>query len=70
MLKKGLLEEMAKVEAEIQNLQLLVDGARTNRIARTRHNKAKERLRELVSEQKSLMREWLKERLLHGKEIF
>jgi hypothetical protein len=47
-----------------------VDDARTNRIARIRYKKTKERLRELVTEHKSLMREWLKERLLDGKERF
>ena len=70
MLEKDLLNEMAKAKAEIQSSQLWVDGARTNRIARIRYNQAKERLRELVTEDKSLMREWLKEKLLDGKEIF
>ena len=70
MLEKDLLDEMAKVKAEIQFFQLWVDDARTNRIARIRHDKVKERLRELVTEHKSLMREWLKERLLDGKEVF
>jgi len=59
MLEKDLLEKVAKVKAEIQSLQLWVDNARTNRIARIRYNQAKERLRELVTEHKSLMREWL-----------
>jgi len=70
MFKEELLKEMAKVKAEIQSFQLWVDNARTNRITRIRHNKAKERLRELVTGHKSLMREWLKERLLDGKEVF
>ena len=70
MLEKDLLYEMAKAKAEIQSFQLWVDDARTNRIARIRHNKAKERLRKLVTEHKSLMREWLKEKVLDGKEIF
>jgi len=70
MLRKDLLEKMAKVKAEIQNFQLWVDDARTNRIARIRYNQAKERLRELVTEHKSLTREWLKEKLLDGKEVF
>ena len=70
MIEKDLLDEMAKVKAEIQSFQLWVDDARTNRIASVRYNKAKERLRELVTEHKSLMREWLKERLLDGKERF
>ena len=70
MLEKDLLDEMVRAKAEIQFFQLWVDDARTNRIARIRYNKAKERLRELVTEHKSLMREWLKERLLDGKEVF
>ena len=70
MLEKDLLDEMARAKAEIQSSQLWVDGARTNRIARIRYNQAKERLRELVTEDKSLMREWLKEKLLDGKEVF
>ncbi len=70
MLEKDLLNEMARAKAEIQSSQLWVDGARTNRIARIRYNQAKERLRELVTEHKSLMSEWLKEKLLDGKEIF
>ena len=70
MLRKDLLDRMAKVKAEIQFFQLWVDGARTDRIARIRYGKVKERLKELVAEHKSLMREWLKERLLDGKEVF
>lgn len=70
MLERDLLDEMAKVKAEIQCIQLWVDDARTDRIARIRYDKVKERLRELVTEHKSLMREWLKERLLDGKERF
>ena len=59
MLRKDLLEKMAKVKAEIQSFQLWVDDARTNRIARIRYSKVKDRLKELVTEHKSLMREWL-----------
>lgn len=70
MFEKDLLDEMAKAKAEIQFFQLWVDDVKTNRIARIRYNKAKERLRELVTEHKSLMREWLKERLLDGKAVF
>ncbi len=70
MLEKDLLDEMEKAKSEIQSSQLCVDDGRTNRIARIRYNQAKERLRELVTEHKSLTREWLKEKLLDGKEIF
>jgi len=62
MLEKDLLDEMAKVKAEIQFFQLWVDDARTNRIARIRYEKVKERLKGLVAQHKSLMRKWLKER--------
>jgi len=69
MLEKDLLDEMAKAKAEIQSFQLWVDDARTNRIARIRYDKEKERLRELVGEHKTLMREWLKGKS-DGKEVF
>jgi len=69
MLEKDLLNEMAKAKAEIQSFQFWVDNARTNRIAKIRYHKVKDRLKELVSEHKSLMREWLKERI-DGKEVF
>jgi len=59
MLSKDLLDKMAKVKAEIQDLNLWVDNARTNRIARIRYGKVKERLKGLVVEHKSLTKEWL-----------
>jgi len=43
MLEKHLLDKMAKVKAEIQGFQLWIDDARTNRIARIRYKKVKER---------------------------
>ena len=63
MLSKDLLDKMAKAKAEIQFFQLWVDDARTNRIARIRYGKAKDKLKELVAEHKSLMEKWLKERI-------
>ena len=69
MLEKDLLNEMARAKAEIQSSQLWVDDARTNRIAKIRYHNGKDRLKELVSEHKSLMREWLEERI-DGKEVF
>lgn len=59
MLEKDLLDEMAKAKAEIQSFQLWVDNAKTNRIAKVRYNKVKEKLRELVTEHKNLMRKFL-----------
>lgn len=67
MLEKDLLDEMAKVKAEIQSFQLWIDDARVNRIARIRYGKVKDKLKELVTEHKSLMRE--KERM-NGKRVF
>ncbi len=58
--KDTLLVQMAKVKAEIQSFQLWVDDARANRIAQIRYGKAKERLKELVAEHKSLIGEWKK----------
>ena len=62
MVEKDLLDKMAKLKAKIQFFQLWVDDARTNRIAKIRYGKVKDKLRELVTEHKSLMKEWLKER--------
>ena len=70
MLEKDLLDEMARAKADIQSFQLGIDGARTNRIAQIMYKRAQDRLKELVTEHKSLMREWLKEKLLDGKEVF
>jgi len=69
MLEKDLLDKMAKVKAEIQFFQLWVDNARVNRIARIRYGKVKDKLKELVAQHKSLMKEWLKERI-NGKRVF
>lgn len=69
MLEKHLLDKMAKVKAEIQFFQLWIDDARTNRIARIRYGKVKDKLKELVAQHKRLMKEWLKERI-NGKRVF
>ena len=69
MIEKDLLDKMAKVKTKIQHLQLWVDDARTDRIARIRYGKVKDKLKELVAQHKSLMKEWLKERS-DGKERF
>ena len=43
MQKKTLLEEMAKIVSEIQTINLWIEDARTNRIARIRyHNTSKD----------------------------
>jgi len=54
--QEHLLEEMAKIISEIQPINIWIDDARTNRIARTRYQKFKPRLKELVETHKGLMR--------------
>jgi len=56
MKEKNLLEEMAKIISEIQTINIWIDDARTNRIARIRYQKAKPRLKELVETHKTLTR--------------
>lgn len=67
MLNEDLLDKMAKVKAEIQSFQLWVDNARTNRIARIRYGKVKNRLKELVAEHKDLAKKY--EERIDGKEV-
>ncbi len=56
MKETDLLEEMAKVISEIQAVNIWIDDARTNSIARTRYRKSKPRLKELVEAHKPLLR--------------
>lgn len=49
-----LLEGMARIKAEVQIIQLWIDDARTNRIARIRYEKTKEKMRNLIEDHKSL----------------
>ena len=44
-----LLEEIAQIISEIQTINIWIDNARTNRIARIRHQKFKPRLKDLVN---------------------
>ena len=67
MLSKDLLEKMARIKAEIQGFHLWVDDARTNRIARIRYGKVKNRLKELVAEHKDLTKKY--EERIDGKEV-
>jgi replicative DNA helicase len=48
MKEKNLLERMAKIISEIQTINIWIDDARTNRIARIRYQKSKLRLKDLV----------------------
>jgi hypothetical protein len=65
MEEKNLLEEMARIVSEIQTINLWIEDARTNRIARIRYQKFKLRLKELVETHKSLIRAY--ESLRQGK---
>lgn len=56
MKEKNLLEEMAKIVSEMQSINIWIDDARTNRIARIRYQNSKRRLKELVETHKSLMK--------------
>jgi hypothetical protein len=55
MKEKNLLEEMAKTISEIQTINIWIDDARTNRIARIRYQKSKTRLKDLVETHKGSM---------------
>ena len=56
MKESNLLEEMAKIISEIQAINIWIDDARTNRIARIRYQKSKPRQKELVEAHKPLRR--------------
>jgi hypothetical protein len=56
MKESNLLEEMAKIVSEIQTINIWIDDARTNRIARIRYQKSKPSLKELVVTHKTLTR--------------
>ena len=53
--KEGaLLEKLGKIKAEIQVIQLWIDNAPTNRIARIRYEKTKGIMKSLIEAHKSL----------------
>jgi hypothetical protein len=56
MKEKNLLEEMAKIVSEMQSINIWIDNARTNRIARIRYQKSKPQLKDLVEIHQRLMR--------------
>jgi hypothetical protein len=58
MQEKSLLEEMAKIISEIQTINIWIDDARTNRIARIRYQKSKPRLKDLVEAYKESRRSY------------
>ncbi|MFZ6016347.1 MAG: hypothetical protein ACOYU0_01785 [Nitrospirota bacterium] len=53
-MEEALLKALAKIKAEIQAIQLWIDDARTNRIAKIRHEKTKQRLKSLIETHSSL----------------
>jgi hypothetical protein len=58
MKESNLLEEMAKIISEIQTINIWIDDARTNRIARIRYQKSKPRLKDLVEAYKESRRSY------------
>jgi len=59
MIETNVLNEMARIKAEIQYFQLWVDNARTNKIAKIRYGKVKDKLKGLVVQHKNLTKKWL-----------
>ena len=58
MKENNLLEQMAKIISEIQTINIWIDDARTNRIARIRYQKSKPRLKDLVDAYKESRRSY------------
>jgi len=56
MKESNLLEEMAKIVSEIQTINIWIEDARTNHIARIRYQKSKPSLKALVDSHKTLTR--------------
>jgi replicative DNA helicase len=56
MKENNLLEQMARIISEIQTINIWIDDARTNRIARIRYQKSKWRLKDLVEAYKTFRR--------------
>ena len=63
MQKKNLLQETAKIVSEIQTINLWIEDARTNPIARIRYQEYKPRLEDLIWRHKKLTERALKEGL-------
>ena len=57
-MKEHLLEEMARIISEMQAINIWIDDARTNRIARIRYQKLKPILQDLVEAHKKLTEEY------------
>jgi hypothetical protein len=58
MKESNLLEEMAKIISHMQTINIWIDDARTNRIARIRYQKSKPRLKDLVDTYKEPRRSY------------
>ena len=63
MQKKNLLQETAKIVSEIQTINLWIEDARTNRIAKIRYQKYKPRLTDVIWRHKKLTDQAMKEGL-------
>ena len=58
MKENNLLEQMTKIISEMQAINIWIDDARTNRIARIRYQKSKPRLHDLVEAYKESRRSY------------
>jgi hypothetical protein len=58
MKENNLLHQMAAIISEIQTINIWIDDARTNRIARIRYQKSKPRLKDLVEAYKESRRSY------------
>lgn len=58
MNEKSLLDRMAKVVSEIQAINLWIDSARTNHLARQRYARFRAALQELVQAHKCLAKSY------------
>ena len=56
-MEKTILEALAKIKARIQVIQLWIDDARTNHIARVRYEKTKEKMKDLIQAHKGLFQD-------------
>ena len=58
MKENNLLHQMAEIISEIQTINIWIDDARTNRIARIRYQQSKPRLKDLVQAYKESRRSY------------
>ena len=58
LMEKQFLDGMARIISEIQAINIWIDDARTNRIARIRYQKNKPRLKDLVDAYKEFRKSY------------